>query len=361
MIYKHLILASSFLLSVDLEKNFQDRVLREVKSALNSTEVMASLNIFELLQVYNNQVYNTTNVNFDEFYSAPANKLFFAPGYLIAENVKIYAGLKKKPYSYISTSSSNPINTPTAFYTPNISQLTDHFNIEYIGANDQTYANLGYTNTQYIKYVSAGYCPSVIHEDIYKNDTAMVSPYIKPTNTSFVKTNAGRTADNLYTRFITIKFRENAGILSNVTFSFVYDQTDKRYYGFTDLDARIIWNLAYETQSANIDADPNTNNNTFNPSHIKALRDNDYYYKYPRFNESNKPIVSQILNNLSGDIPNIFLQCKLLINTNVLNDHKFLNIEEPFFNTSINTTPNFALPIKIGADLKDPKDLSTIS
>jgi len=186
-----------------------------------------------------------------------------------------------------------------------------------------------------------------------------------------------------YPSIISLQFHRNPGnLLSDLVFTFVYDQDLNNYICFTNLDAQIIWNIAYNSSPTDINSDGQVESQDgYSQKHVTNLRTNPFYSYYPNFTNIATPIKSQILQKLSGQIPNIFNGGLVNIQKNTLYTStnaasaavgnrlpatafmNYLNIQENYFGlyssqfatTTSSTTPpaTFLLPILLNGVLKN--------
>lgn len=376
MIYKKFLLVSSVMFSAssDSDISYKNIASNQVEKILNSEEMHKALEIFDVIHKYDNQC-SFSNIGYTPLYFQYTDDGKFCPrsffdddyflcqGKVIGKSSGSDVTFDIKQANIDSTSSEPHIYSPSMFWTPKCPSLDSYNFVAYnksmtTGKSDHN--ALGYQNTQYIKHISCQFIPSNGHTPIYYED----DKEIKGVNEYQLMN--GTT--NVYRYFIHIQLKDNIGLLSNVSFTWVFDEEDKRFYGFTDLDARIIWNLALQEKKALIESQMAANTNkTLSGIHIESLKNNPFYVYYPNFKSANKPVRSFLLTSLVDSIPSIFINNKILISPfDAYNAQKnrattpWLNIQDPFYNIQEADAPNYLLPIKVNNTLTEPLTGATL-
>ncbi len=305
----------------------------EIIKALNSPEILKTLSIFEQIKSFG---YKTTGVSSNtrlrRFLSNTPESILLNSQFKIGNKIENLC-LESDTTYHTSTTTVAPFLAK--YHSVFIGAIEDpYFSIKsHTLPFEITYHNLGYrkTDTSYIKYISNSITTSSKHDAIFKNNSEKIA-----------ELTSGR-----YTNFISIQFHNDIdSILKNVVFSFIFDYDENKYYLFTDLDARIIWNLVIKETNLEV---PETG---ISKVHIEKLKNHILKQYYPNCEEFNKPIPSQFLLNLTGKIPMEFQNGLILLNINS-QYNKLLNIQERYFNLPINKYINFALPIQVKGVLKN--------
>lgn len=370
MIYKKLLLISSVMFS-DSDISYKNIASDQVKKILNSEEMHKALEIFDVIHKYDNQC-SLVNIGYSSLHYQTIHNAFFPRSFFDDDYFLCQGKIIGK-----STDSANmtfdikqrymkllkPVMyTPSMFWTPKCPSLDSHnfvtYNTDINGDSD--YNGLGYQNTQYIKHIACQFIPYNRHTPIYYEDDKEIKGVYEDEMIGDIT--------NVYRYFIHIQLKDNIGILSNVSFTWIFDEEDKRFYGFTDLDARILWNLALQEKKSLIEAEMAANTNTtLSGIHLQSLKDNPFYAYYPNFSAANKPVRSLLLTSLVNSVPSIFVNNKILISPFNAYDKQrnrantpWLNIQEPFYNIKEADAHNYLLPIKVNNTLTEPLTGATL-
>lgn len=370
MIYKKFLLVSSVMFSAssDSDISYKNLVSNQVEKILNSEEMHKALEIFDVIHKYDNQC-ASSNIGYtglQDQYSEQGlmrprsffdDDYFLCQGKIIGKTSGIDVILDVKEATIDVTSTYYHMYSPSMFWTPKCPSLDSYNFVSYNRKMDgkSDYNALGYQNTQYIKHISCKFIPSNPHTTIYYEEDKAIKGTVNEVHPLI-------NDSTVYRYFIHIQLKDNIGLLSNVSFTWVFDEEDKRFYGFTDLDARIIWNLALQEKKALIESQMAANTNTtLSGIHIESLKNNPFYVYYPNFKSANKPVRSFLLTSLVDSIPSIFVNNKILIAPFDAYDQPrsrvntpWLNIQDPFYNIKEADVPNYLLPIKVNNTLTEP-------